>query len=223
MLVTRILSLSSLAAFIVVAAVPGASAQPATPVTSLQGAVMRQALPVASLTATIEQEVKRPYPGPPSKFVAITLRLQNPGEESVMLDGDNAVAFYSDGSQVKNASEKAAVADANRSLTKHQKMAVAVVTLATATLAGPLFYEWIQGGASNPKLSLGVDELRRRIEGLRLGSRLLLANEVSEGTVFLPADQGMPTYIVIPVLSSPGRQNVGVLRVDIAGSSGTQH
>jgi len=189
----------------------------------MQGTVTRQALPIASLTATIEQEVRRPLPGPASKFVAITVHLQNPGEDSLILDGDNAVAYYADGSQVKNASEKQAVADANKTLTKHQKIAVAVVTAATATLAGPLFYEWIQGGASNPKLSLGVEELRRRIEGVRLGSRLLLPGEVSDGTVFLPADQGMPTSIVIPVLSSPGRLNAGALRVDIAGSNEIQH
>lgn len=186
--------------------------------TALQGTVTRQALPAASLTATVEAQVKRPFPGPPSKFVAVTLHLQNPGSEPLILDGNNAIAHYSTGLQVKNATEKQTVADAGKVLTNKQKVAVALVTLGTATLAGPLFYEWIAGGSSNPKVAMGEDEIRRRIEGVRLGSRLMLPNEVADGTVFLPADQGMPTSIVIPVLAYPTGQSAGALRVDIAAT-----
>jgi hypothetical protein len=190
---------------------------------ALQGTVTRQALPVSSLTATIEQQVKRPFPGPPGKFVAVTLHIKNPNVVSMILDGNNAVASYANGSKAQNASEKEAVGDASNTLTTKQKIAVAVVTLGTATLAGPLFYEWIQGGSSNPKVTMGVDEVRRRVEGLRLGSRVLLPGEESDGTVFLPADQGMPTSIVIPVLTFPNRESAGALRVDIAAAPASQN
>lgn len=205
---------------------PSTPASSATPVKTsgptaitLQGTVTRQALPAASLTATIEQQVKRPVPGPPSKFVAVTLHLNNPTTESLILDGDNATAYYSNGSFAKNATKSQTVADASETLTKGQKVAVALVTIGTATLAGPLFYEWIQGGSSNPKVTMGQDEIRRRVEGVRLGARLMLSNENADGTVFLPAEQGMPSYIVIPVLTYPTRQNAGALRVDIPAAT----
>jgi hypothetical protein len=184
---------------------------------SLQGSVTRQAVPAASLSATIDQEVKRKFKGPPSKFLAVTLHLNNPTGSSLILDGDQAMAYYGDGSRAQNVSEQQAVADADNTLgmTNKQKVAVAAVTLATATLGGQLFYEWIQGGASNPKLSLGIDEIRRRIEGVRLGDRLMLPNEQADGTVFLPEAAGMPSYITIPVLTYPTRQPAGALRVDI--------
>jgi hypothetical protein len=186
---------------------------------ALQGTVTRQALPTASLTATIEREIKRPSPGPPSKFIALTLHLKNPGDDTLILDGDNATAYYSSGSQARNASELQTVKDASNMLTKKQKYLVALVTLGTATLGGPLFYEWIMGGESNPKLSMGEDEIRRRVEGVRLGERVMLAEENADGTVFLPAEQGMPTSIVIPVLTYPGRVPAGALRVDIPATA----
>lgn len=191
---------------------------PSVAVTQLQGTVTRQAVPAATLTATIDSEAKRKFPGPPSQFVAVTLHLNNPTADSLILDGDNALASYASGGQVKNASEVQAVADASRMLTKKQKALIAAVTVATGTLGGQLFYEWIQGGSSNPKLALGPDEIRRRIEGVRLGARLLLPNETADGTLFLPAEAGMPSSITIPVLSYPARQPAGALRVDIAAA-----
>lgn len=153
------------------------------------------------------------------QFLAVKLKLHSSAADSVILDGENAVAFYDDGSQLTAATENAVTKAAADRLGPHGRAAVFFISLGTAGLAGPISYEVLRGEYKDRHIRYGEDLVRRDVEGYRMGERAILPDEDLDSAILLPASKGKPKKITIPMLSYPDRTKLGVLEIEIVGVS----
>lgn len=175
---------------------------------SVKAEIQESPLPVTIGTVEIVRNAPRSLGLSNDRLVKVTF--QNKGSECYVLDGSQARAVYGD-RQVNALSEAGVIRSRTRRIGA-KELAVAVVWVSSVGLYGDLAYDNLSK-SKDPTVKYGRDEMRRKLTATRLGQRVLLPGEVSEGTIFLKAEPAMPKSIVVPVYVHPSMAKAGSLEI----------
>jgi len=179
-----------------------------------QGSIAGEPSQAQSLAVTAMEVIKyvpRSLGLSNDRLVKVTFK--NNSSIAYVLDGDKARAVYKtadDGAL----GERAVIAGRTHRIGM-KEVTVGIVWVGTVGLYGDLVYDNLSK-SKDPTVKYGKDELRRKLEGVRLGPRIILPGEDSQGTVFIRAGNGLPEHLVIPILVHPTMQPAGELVVDVS-------
>jgi hypothetical protein len=149
------------------------------------------------------------------EYLAIKVHLRNSSSTPYVLAGDKADVEYPNGTHRTPASEDQAINAIKGPMTRKEQIIVGVIAVGTLGMAGPIAAEILEGGSKNPLVRYGAWQIRRDLEAQRLGYRIMLPAEETDGTVFLRASFGTPSRITIPVYTYPEQKAVGKLIVEL--------
>lgn len=142
-------------------------------------------------------------------FTCINVAVKNKGSQLVTVHGDKAQAIVS-GKLVIAASDETLVKRAGCGMSAAETALLWGVGLASVGLAGPILEE-ILTEPKYPQAPYGVDAVRKRIEGDKLGRRLLLPGDETAGWLCFQSQSGeVPLEVLIPANSATQSGRVAV-------------
>ncbi len=157
------------------------------------------------------------YNKPCLDCTGVQVRIKNDSSAAIIVDAEKA-ASLKDGKALGVMSEDRAMAVSGGMYTKNQKLALGAAALGTLGLAEPILQDHFSTSKKDFPVSYGVNETRRRLEDRRLGKRIILPGEDTDGILFFPGDEFSFDKISIPIQTYP--QGVPVGTIDIVAPAG---
>ncbi len=164
-------------------------------------------------SASVLSLVNDLYPGKECMgCVAVKLRLRNDTSSPVIMDGDNVKASFS-GSTLRAVGEIDLLKSSGSQVSARQKKELAAIAIGTIGFAEPIAQDMMTTSRTDWTKSYGDNEIRRKLEHVRFGKRILLPDEVLDTCVYFQPGSRTFEKLTIPLLTYPEERVSGVLTV----------
>jgi len=200
------------------------SLPPATTAGTAANNTLRGLANITTVTATAKALETKPLPrirDEDIKFVEI--RLRNDSQQVVVINGDAAQAVVGTGT-LPAAGGHYLVDSARPGMTKTQFAVVAAVFIGSASIDGPIVYEYVTAGQHRKRslgMAIGIDGTRHQVEAERFGVRVLMPGDQSVGWMAFSCEPDQTIHnVTIPLSFSRSLTPDGVLKVPVETSTG---